>query len=242
MEQAGEWGPLTGLRGTSPVDLKNVPAGALNEASAVIRELVDAGIRVPDDLAGYFGLYLVRIREWGRHINLVGPRDLDRIGVRHLLESFNVLQCPLDLGNGPLVDGGGFPGIPLALLLRDLQVLLVESVNKKARFLRRVTADLGLVHRVHIEAERVEALSSQEEFRNHFPIVTMRGLGPLTRVVPWCAPLLRPGGFLVAFKSTDSGKELQQAMGAIAEARLELIDIVPMRWGEGRMVILQRGD
>lgn len=220
-------------------------AEELNEAGAVTRELAAAGFHVPEGLTRAFALYLTRIREWSRHIHLVAAGDLERIGTRHLLESFNVLDCPLSLSGGRLADAGsgaGFPGIPLALLLPDLEVLLIESVRKRARLLARLVAELGLGGRVQVRTERVEDVAAQPEFRERFTVVTMRGLGPLPRVIPWCAPLLGPRGVLVAFKGASFEEELRQALGAIAAAGLELLDIVPLRWGEGRLVLLRRGE
>lgn len=243
MQQDGERDRrAAGVPGLEADDL--TPA-SLKEAGAVVRELADAGIQVPKELTEDLALYLTHIREYGRRINLVAGADLERVGRRHLLESYNVLNAPIDLTNGPLADvgsGAGVPGIPLALLLPHLEVALIESVGKKARFLERVVGDLGLASRVKVVMERVEDLSTDPEFRGRFAAVTMRGLGPLPRVVPWCAPLLRPRGILVAFKGTEMEKELKQAMSAIVTAGLELLDIVPLRWGEGRLVLLQRGD
>jgi 16S rRNA (guanine527-N7)-methyltransferase len=217
----------------------------LNEAAAVDRELADSGIAVPEGLKRSLAFFLMRLREWNRRINLVAAGDLERVGRRHILESFNLLHCPVHVGDGPFADAGsgaGFPGIPLALLFPRLEVVLIESVRKKARFLARMVEELALGSRVQVVAERIESLATQSDYRERFANVAMRGLGPLPRVVPWCAPLLRPRGTLVAFKSNDFESELKQAMGVIGAAGLELRDVVPMRWGDGKLVLLQRGD
>jgi 16S rRNA (guanine527-N7)-methyltransferase len=220
-----------------------IPAEALAEASEVTRELAGLGLSISADHARMFARYLQRVRERSRHVNLVSGGDLARLGRRHLLESFNILSCPLDLSRGPLADAGsgaGFPGLPLALLLPELRVLLVESVQKKARFLREMVDEFGLAGRVRVEAERVEVLAARPELAGAFNAVTVRGMGPLSRVVPWCAPLLRARGHLVAFKGTGIEEELRGAIETISSHGLELADIVHMRWGEGRLLILRR--
>lgn len=224
------------------------PRGAVGEraeeeAAEVARELATIGVHVGAEQIQAFSVYLTRVRQRGQRINLVSGGDLGRLGRRHLLESFNILSCPLQITSGPLADAGsgaGFPGLPLASLVPELRVLLIESVRKKARFLTEIVDELGLGDRVRVAAERVEVLAARPEHAGAFNTVTVRGLGPLSRVAPWCAPLLRPRGYLVAFKGTDVERELSVSIKAIAAEGLELMDIVPLRWGDGNLVILRR--
>lgn len=223
--------------------LARIPQETIEEAAAVVQELANAGLPASESHVAILAAYLHCVRERGQRINLVSSGDLARLGQRHLLESFNVLSWSLEPGLGPLADAGsgaGFPGLPLALLLPDLEVLLIESVRKKARFLQEVAGELGVKARVRVEAERIEALAARSDLAGAFGTVTARGLGPLARVVPWCAPLLRPKGHLVAFKGTGVEEELRESLGTISSHGMELADIVPMRWGEGRLVILRR--
>jgi 16S rRNA (guanine527-N7)-methyltransferase len=220
-----------------------IPEETIEEAAAVTRELAAAGLPVSESHVAILAAYLHRVRDRGQRINLVSSGDLARLGHRHLLESFNVLSCSLEPSLGPLADAGsgaGFPGLPLALLLPDLQVLLIESVRKKARFLQEVVGELGVTARVRVAAERIEVLAARSDLAGAFNTVTARGLGPLARVVPWCAPLLSRKGHLVAFKGTGVEDELRDALGTISSHGMELADIIPMRWGDGRLVILRR--
>jgi 16S rRNA (guanine527-N7)-methyltransferase len=209
-----------------------------------VRELERAGLDVPDELAARLALYLHRIREWGRRMNLVSPGDLGRLARRHLLESYNILfNTPPGLMAGPLADAGsgaGFPGVPLALALPHLEVLLIESIRKKSAFLESAVNELGLGGRVFVAAERAETVACRAEHRGKYGLVTARGLGPLSRAIRWCAPLVALGGHLVGFKGTDIDEELGDALPAIVAHGLELADVVPLRWGEGRLVLLRR--
>jgi 16S rRNA (guanine527-N7)-methyltransferase len=219
-------------------------ARANREASEVLQELIAAGEPVDGNaLLPLFAGYLARVQQSGESMNLVSTGDRARIGRRHLLESFNVLAVPGDWAVGPLCDAGsgaGFPGLPLAMLFPALPVVLVESVRKKARFLSETVAALGLEGRVTVLAERVEDVAQRAPWRGSFAIVTARGLGPLERSLPWCAPLLRAGGHLVAFKGTHVDRELAGAAEVARRAQLELRDLIPMRWGEGNMVVFRR--
>ncbi|HWN80673.1 MAG TPA: 16S rRNA (guanine(527)-N(7))-methyltransferase RsmG [Candidatus Udaeobacter sp.] len=209
-----------------------------------MRELEAAGVHFDANVVRpMFARYIARVRAVGAEMNLVSSADRARIGRRHLLESFNVLNCPVDLGTGPLCDAGsgaGFPGLPLAILFPELRAVLVESLRKKARFLTETVAMLGLAERVTVQPERAEDLAARAPWRGMFALVTARGLGPLDRILPWCAPLLSEGGHLIAFKGSRIDPELAAAAGAMQAGRLDLRDLIPMRWGEGTLVVLRK--
>lgn len=254
-----------------PASSAPVPAGPPGsqeraEVREVAAELTALGVRLDPATEEALALYLRRIRQWSERINLVSAQDVLRLGRRHLLESFNVLSCPFPLAGARLADAGsgaGFPGIPLALVEPTLEVLLIESVRKKAAFLARVAGDLGLdvttvrgtsgaagsgearassplPARVLVAAERAEVLAASPEHRFRYGLLTVRGFGPLDRAVRECAALLTPGGFMVAFKGTSPEREVRDALAAMKRYGLVLADIAPMRWGEGRLVLLRR--
>jgi 16S rRNA (guanine527-N7)-methyltransferase len=133
----------------------------------------------------------------------------------HVADSLAALDLPelraaqviADLGSG-----GGFPGLVLAVALPQAQVTLVESVGKKAAFLARVATELGLAH-THVQAGRAEAWSAG---RDAADVVTARALAPLGVLLEYAAPLLRPGGTLVAWKAAPPDAELTTAAGAAA--------------------------
>jgi len=236
-------GPATlGDEAETPASLRDEEAGV--EADEVVRELEAAGVHFDaNPVRALFAQFIARVRSVGEQMNLVSTADRTRIGRRHLLESFNVLSCPVEWGTGPLCDAGsgaGFPGLPLAMLLPELKVVLVESVGKKARFLAATVATLGLAQRVSILPERVEDIAQRAPWREMFPIVTARGLGPLDRALPWCAPLLSEGGHLIAFKGSQVDAELAAAAHAMQAAQLDLRDLIPMRWGEGALVVFRK--
>jgi 16S rRNA (guanine527-N7)-methyltransferase len=121
----------------------------------------------------------------------------------------------LDLGSG-----GGFPAIPLAVAMPVRDLVLVESVGKKARFL---DAALGVVRERHAEAapwrvlaSRAEAAGRDPEHRGRWPVVTARAVASLADLVELALPLLEPGGTLLAWKSGDPGDD--RGFGAEVEA------------------------
>ena len=140
---------------------------------------------------------------------LLGPREADRLWSRHLLNSAVVAEgCPADGLVADIGSGAGLPGIPVALVRPTLRVRLVEPLLRRATFLAEVVADLGLAN---VEVVRARA----EESRWTADAITARAVAPLARLVPWCLPLVAPGGSLLAVKGDRAEAELAEADGLL---------------------------
>ncbi len=150
--------------------------------------------------------------------NLLSARGLSELEHRHFPEGVAFARAlpsvarVLDVGSG-----GGLPGIVVAIARPDLKVHLIEATRKKADFLLEAVTDLGLPVTVH--HGRAEELSSGELGRS-FDVVCARAVAPLERLVPWCAPYLRPGGQLHAIKGERWADELEAAVPALRAAHL----------------------
>lgn len=146
---------------------------------------------------------------------LLGPREAARIWERHLLNCA-VLTELLPAG-ARVVDvgsGAGLPGLVLAIRRPDLRVDLVESLQRRVRFLTETVTALGLhdnVRVVHGRAEDAEVISVV----GPADWVTARAVAPLDRLSQWCLPLLRPGGVLLAMKGEAAQQELDSHAAAI---------------------------
>ena len=166
------------------------------------------------------------LREGNRRVNLTRITDPADIETRHFLDSLSAAMPVLDRlrANAPLrlVDvgsGGGMPGLPLKIAFPQLRVTLVESIGKKAAFLRQTVAELGL-RDVEVVAERAEAAARDPEHRDAYDWATARAVGSLPVVIELCAPFLAPGGLLVAQRSGDLDTELDLAAPAFKALRL----------------------
>jgi 16S rRNA (guanine527-N7)-methyltransferase len=146
---------------------------------------------------------------WNAAINLTSIRDADEIAIRHVVDSLVALRSLESFGRERFLDlgsGGGFPGIPLAIAASASNLLLVESIGKKTRFL---DAALDVVRRA-VDARswrtfrgRAEALARDPAHRCAWPVVTARAVATLAELVELSFPLLQPGGRLLAWKSGD---------------------------------------
>jgi 16S rRNA (guanine527-N7)-methyltransferase len=163
--------------------------------------LVDLGLS-PDPLAERLLAYLGLLLQWNRAYNLTAIRDPQDMLTKHLLDSLSihphVRGSLADIGTGP-----GLPGIPLALALPGLQVSLVETAGKKARFLREAVRHLGL------EGVRVHDSRAQDvpETGQH-DCLAARAFGTLGEILAAGGHLLKSGGRLLAMKGREPAEEI----------------------------------
>jgi 16S rRNA (guanine527-N7)-methyltransferase len=184
---------------------------ALPPDIAALRPALDAGLAAldlpapPATLAPRLLDYLALLAKWNQAYNLTAVRDPREMLTRHLLDSLAMAPyvdaSPLaDLGTGP-----GLPGIPLAIANPALEVALVESNGKKARFLREAVRVLGLANARVLEA-RAEAVDAPGQYA----LLTARALDRLAGIVAVGGHLLAPGGRLLAMKGQRPDEELAE--------------------------------
>ncbi|MBF0096149.1 MAG: 16S rRNA (guanine(527)-N(7))-methyltransferase RsmG [Magnetococcales bacterium] len=152
-----------------------------------------------DNLQHYSQLLLTANQQF----NLIGPSAAANLLTRHLLDAPPLLPLmPEQARIADIGSGGGLPGIVLAILCRPTQrLLLIESIQKKARFLEQVVTQLTLHKRAKVAAQRAEQLGVAQ--KNSYDRVISRALGSLRYGAELAAPLLRPGGAYLALKGRN---------------------------------------
>lgn len=258
----GVRGPVT--RAPLPDDAANLP-----DLPPAARRLIETGCAAwgvalePPQLAA-LEAHARLLLAWTTSINLTAVRRPEHVAVRHVLDSLSAV--PLlrrAIGARPrLADigsGGGYPGLPLAIVLPASQAVLIESVGKKARFLEVASAAVSRALDAApsapafvVEPRRAEALAGRDGRPGAFDVVTARAVGSLARLAELGLPLLRPGGVLIAWKR-DGGDgalqvELQEARSTVARLgggapRVEPVPVPPGTSGlEGhRLVVIEAG-
>lgn len=175
----------------------------------VLEELEACGVVLGPGERDTIDDHLRLLTSWNAAINLTAIVDPEGMARRHLADSLAAIPVILEGPHATLVDigaGAGFPGVPLAAGMVNLRVTLVESVGKKAAFLRAVADLPGLAGRVQIRAARAESLAPGQ-----WDVVTARAVGPLADLIELGLPLLAGGGRLLAWKRGDIGDELAAA-------------------------------
>ena len=148
---------------------------------------------------------------------LIGPRETERIWDRHIANCAAIAELipqgarVIDIGSG-----AGLPGMVLAIVRPDLDVVLVEPLQRRCDFLSEVAADLALgVQVVRGRAESVTLAPAD--------VVTARAVAPLDRLLGWALPLVAPGGQVLAMKGSSAGQEIEQAAAALQGRQAEVV-------------------
>ena len=191
-------------------------------------------LALPADAAPRLLDYLALLHHWNKTYNLTAIRDPGQMLVKHLFDSLAIApHVPAgrlaDLGTGP-----GLPGIPLALVRNDLEVALVESNGKKARFLREAVRQLGLAG-VRVAESRIEAVDEP----GAYDAITARALATLPLILELGGHLLKPDGVLLAMKGAHPADELA-ALPAAWQARGSHRLTVPGLDAERHLVVVGR--
>ncbi len=179
----------------------------MNDTIAALRPELESGLSelgLETALAEPLLAYLALLQRWNQTYNLTAIRDPHEMLVKHLLDSLAMhahlagIDTLADLGTG-----AGLPGIPLAIALPQLQVTLVESNGKKARFLREAVRQLQLGN-VKVAELRIEAFDAPGQF----DAITARALATLPLILELGGHLLAPAGRLLAMKGVLPAEEI----------------------------------
>lgn len=182
------------------------------------------GIGLTEKQADSCLVYLTELQKWNRKINLTAIRDEQGIIVKHFIDSFSFVKGFDPVPGEHLLDmgsGAGFPALPLKIAFRDLSVTMVESIQKKASFLRHVIRTLGLVD-VEVADRRTDALA--EGYWSRYGVVTARAFAAMETAIREGAPFLKLQGVLVLSRGpeeTVKDREVEAA-GLAVENRIEL--------------------
>lgn len=174
----------------------------------------------PEGAADVFGTALPEIEAFAEMLEaegelrgLIGPREIPRLWQRHLINSA-VLSRYVDDGErlADIGSGAGFPGIVLALMRPQLEVHLVETMERRAIWLHHVVASLELGN-VTVHRGRVEHI----HHKRHFDVVTARAVAAIDKLARWTMPLLKADGRLVLLKGRRAAEELAAAKKVLNE-------------------------
>ena len=168
-----------------------------------------------------FLTYYEYLVEKNKVMNLTAITEYEEVITKHFLDSLAVVKTscfkPEKLAGKRLIDigtGAGFPGIPLKITFPELEILLLDSLNKRINFLNEVTEMLGLT-KINTVHGRAEDYAKQKGYRESFDFCVSRAVANLSTLSEYCIPFVKPGGCFISYKSGSVDQELIQAEKAV---------------------------
>ncbi|MDT2865455.1 16S rRNA (guanine(527)-N(7))-methyltransferase RsmG [Vagococcus carniphilus] len=191
------------------------------------QELAKIGIDLSDEQMNQFEIYYELLVEWNQKINLTAITELEEVYLKHFYDSIT-LATTLDLGKEAysLCDvgaGAGFPSIPIKIVYPNLEISIVDSLNKRIKFLTLLCDELKLEN-VNLYHDRAETFGQNKAHRESYDFVTARAVARLNVLSELCIPLVKKNGQFLALKAAKSEEEVQESKKAIATLGGKLAD------------------
>lgn len=191
------------------------------------QELAKIGIDLSDEQMNQFKIYYELLVEWNQKINLTAITELEEVYLKHFYDSIT-LATTLDLGKESysLCDvgaGAGFPSIPIKIVYPNLEISIVDSLNKRIKFLTLLCDELKLEN-VNLYHDRAETFGQNKAHRESYDFVTARAVARLNVLSELCIPLVKKNGQFLALKAAKSEEEVQESKKAIATLGGKLAD------------------
>lgn len=180
-------------------------------------ELEKMNIRLTGDQKRQFDLYYELLIEWNRVMNLTGITDYDEVNLKHFTDSLTISRIIDTEQINTLIDvgtGAGFPGIPIKIAFPHIKVYLLDSLNKRIKFLNEVIKKLGLKN-IYAFHGRAEDFAKDRQYREKFDVCVSRAVANLSTLSEYCIPFVKTGGYFVSYKGGDSDEEVVRSENAI---------------------------
>ncbi len=182
------------------------------------KDLAEMGVELTPEQINQFLKYYELLVEWNSFMNLTAITEYAEVMKKHFVDSLSLIKTydvhkkvsVIDVGTG-----AGFPGLALKIAYPDLQVTLLDSLNKRIQFLNEVITQLGLtgVEAIH---GRAEDFAKPDKLRGKFDLCVSRAVANMSTLTEYCLPFVRVGGEFISYKSEKIAEEMSTAKNAIS--------------------------
>ncbi len=193
--------------------------------------LMDLEFKIDNNIVEKFSIYSSLLVEWNEKMNLTAVTEPSEISVKHFLDSIAPLSV-LDLReNSKVIDvgtGAGFPGVPIKIMRSDIDLTLLDSLNKRINFLKEVSEKICL-EKISFVHGRAEDLGKDKEYREKYDYAVSRAVANLKVLSEYCIPFLKVGGIFAAFKQFEAQEEIDEARSIIGNIGGKIVDVKEIR-------------
>ncbi len=179
-------------------------------------EVKSIGIDLDDTALERFYTYYKMLIDYNTRMNLTAITEENEVIVKHFCDSLSLLaKCEVKQ-SAKVIDvgtGAGFPGIPLLIARPDIQLTLLDGLNKRLVFLADVLKEIGL--EAEIVHSRAEEGAQDKKYREKFDVGTSRAVARLNVLTEYCLPYVKKGGEFIAMKGPNAGEEVEEAKNAL---------------------------
>jgi 16S rRNA (guanine527-N7)-methyltransferase len=184
--------------------------------------LSNLNIKLTEEQTLKLDKYYELLVEWNEKINLTSIIEKEEVFIKHFYDSLCLLKG-IKIDNQKLLDvgsGAGFPSLPLKIVFPNLDVTIIDALNKRIKFLEVLTTALDLkVRLIHGRAE-------EHMHKNNYDIVTARAVANLRLLSELCIPFVKPGGVFIALKGPKHIEEIESSYNAFKMLNAELEEVI----------------
>lgn len=206
----------------------------------------EIGLDIDEKMIDRFYKFKDLLIEWNKKINLTGITDENEIMIKHFLDSLTCIITGAIRKDSKIIDvgtGAGFPGIPLKIYYENLNVTLLDSLNKRIKYLQTVCEELEL-DQVEFLHGRAEDYANQEDYREKYDIAVARAVADLSILSEYCLPYVKVNGYFIALKGPKAYEEVKkakQAVNLLGGEIMETLDVkLPFGDNQHTLVIVRK--
>ena len=178
-----------------------------NKEQRLIENMKMISVELTDKQVSQFIKFYEMLVEWNKVMNLTGITEYDEVVMKHFVDSLSIVKVNgfdnvtsiIDVGTG-----AGFPGIPLKIVFPEIKITLLDSLNKRIRFLNAVIDEL--------ELENIETI---QDYREQYDLCVSRAVANLATLSEYCLPYVKVGGCFIPYKSGEIDEELNNSKKAV---------------------------
>lgn len=189
---------------------------------------LEVGFNLTENQYNQFMEYMKLLQEWNEKINLTAITEDEEVIKKHFIDCIKAFKSDAVKNAKTVIDvgtGAGFPGLPIAIMNPNINVTLLDSLNKRINFLNTVVAKLELKNVVTIHS-RAEDGARKPELRENFDVATSRAVANMAVLSEFCLPYVKLNGYFVALKGPSIDEEIREGKKAIGTLGGELESII----------------